>query len=200
MKNINKTLLLVAIIAPSMLFGLSACAQLNKDLVELNKALTPSTGTQANAGQRDGYAMAVQSEGSQGKQTQLIVPNDKKTAKAMNEALPIIKKVLGIHQCVKDSESLRQMNIYAIPGNSMEHQGYFHATSYPNSDQLMKYHDRNKCVSVTTLDQWSMSALNALQFRAVYFAEDSGETVNFKYLFKKVDDGSWKIAELHHSD
>ena len=60
----------------------------------------------------------------------------------------------------------------------------------------MKYHNTNKCVSVSTIDQWTMPALNALQFRAVYFADDSGETFNFYYLFKKSDDGSWKIAWL----
>jgi hypothetical protein len=38
-----------------------------------------------------------------------------------------------------------------------------------------------------------MPAMNALQFRTVYFADDSGETLKYQFLFKKMDDGSWKI-------
>jgi hypothetical protein len=67
---------------------------------------------------------------------------------------------------------------------------------YPNSQQFLKYHDRNKCMSVRAIDNWAMPALNALQFRAVYFADDSGETVSFGYLLKKADDGSWKLQGL----
>src|SRR5450830_1620178 len=173
MNNINKMLLLVAIIAPSLVFGLSGCAQLNKDLAGLNQALAGVGGTQANAGRSGGYAMAVQPEGGQSKQTQLIVPNDKQTAVAMNEALPTIKKVLGIQQCVQDSSSLRLTNVYAVSGVDMSSQngGWF-----PNQTQFMNYHNKNKCVGVRTLDQWSMPALNAIQFRAVFFADDSGET------------------------
>jgi hypothetical protein len=126
----------------------------------------------------------------------LIVPSDKAVAVAMNEALPIIKKVLGIHQCLNDSAGLRQMNFYAVPGTDITAgrvNPYGRLVGLPMN---MEYHDKNKCLSVQTLDQWSMPALNALQFRAVYFADDSGETVNFLYLFKKVDDGSWKVAQF----
>ena len=67
---------------------------------------------------------------------------------------------------------------------------------YPNTPIYMKYHDHNKCVRVSALDQWTMPALNALEFRTVYFADDSGETVNFRYLFKKIDDGSWMLDDF----
>ena len=53
------------------------------------------TGSGAQAG---GIAMAAQPDTSKSKPTQLIVPKDKRVAAAMDEALPIIKKVLGIHQ------------------------------------------------------------------------------------------------------
>jgi hypothetical protein len=143
-----------------------------------------------------GIVMATQPDTSQSKPTQLIVPKDKRVATAMNEAMPTIKKVLGVHQCVQDWQSLRQMNIYAVSGENMAKPGVFADGTFPNSSYLLKYHDLNKCVSITTVDQWSMPALNALLFRAVYFADDSGETVNFLYLFKKVDDGSWKISQF----
>lgn len=150
---------------------------------------------QTGGGQANNIVMATQQEESQSKPTQLIVPKDKRVAAAMNEAMPTIKKVLAIHQCVKDPQSLRQMNIYAIPGTDMARSD-IPSWSFPDSSAWMKYHDLNKCISVSTIDQWSMPALNALLFRAVYFADDSGETVNFLYLFKKADDGSWKIAQF----
>lgn len=152
----------------------------------------PGSGVQAAGG----IVMATQPDTSQSKPTQLIVPKDKRVATAMNEAMPTIKSVLGVHQCIKATESLRQLNIYAIPGRDVMNMEGLPYYNYPNSEAYMKYHDTNKCVSITTIDSWSMPALNALLFRAVYFADDSGETVNFLYLFKKVDDGSWKISQF----
>lgn len=184
-----------------MSLGLSGCvkemAKINNDLASLNHALAGGSKQQANAvasgGTQNDVAMAAQPEAGQSKPVQLIVPSDKRVAAAIDEALPTIKKILAIHQCVKDGDSLRQMNIYATPGVNMANRGYGDWQYYPNNDMLMKYHNHNKCVSVSTIDQWVMPALNALQFRAVYFADDSGETVNFYYLLKKSDDGSWKI-------
>jgi len=92
------------------------------------------------------------------------------------------------------------MNIYAVPGEDMTRRSMYEGHSYPNSNDSMKYHDKNKCVSLSTLDQWTMPALNAMQFRAIYFGDDSGETVSFQYLFKKADDGSWKIADFRHTN
>lgn len=143
--------------------------------------------------QASGIVMATQPDTSQSKPTQLIVPKDKRVATVMNEAMPTIKSVLGIHQCLKNYESIRQLNFYAVPGVDLTTNNFY---GFPNSTAWMKYHDTNKCVSITTIDSWSMPALNALLFRAVYFADDSGETVNFLYLFKKVDDGSWKISQF----
>lgn len=145
--------------------------------------------------QPSALAMAEQPEEGQSKPVQMIVPSDKRVAAAIEEALPTIKKILTIHQCVKDDESIRQMNFYAVPGTDMA-KLYGYGWGFPNSTKYMNYHDRNKCVSVSTIDQWTMPALNALLFRVVYFADDSGETTNFLYLFKKTDDGSWKIAKF----
>lgn len=189
----------ICTMAIGLTLGLTGCAhdlaKINQDLASLNRAMASGGGAQAQA-QTSGFAMAAQPEAGQQKPVQLVVPTDKRTAAAMDEALPTIKKVLGIHQCVQDWQSLRQMNIYAVPGENMAKASIFADNSYPNSYISMKYHDRNKCLSVSTLDQWMMPALNALNFRTVYFADDSGETVSFKYTFKKVDDGSWKVADF----
>lgn len=42
-------------------------------------------------------------------------------------------------------------------------------------------------------------ALNALQFRAVFFADDSGKSNNFTYLMKRGDDGAWKLQQLQRN-
>lgn len=143
-------------------------------------------------------SMAVQSDVSEDKPPQLIVPKDKRIADAMNAALPTVKQVLSIHQCIKEHQSLRQLNIFAVPGLDMVNRSgaSIFADGFPDGPKHMKFHDRNKCVSITTIDNWSMPALNALLFRAVYFATDSGETVNFLYMFKKMDDGSWKLSQI----
>lgn len=155
-------------------------------------AIDEAFGGHPNA-RSSGVALATQPETSQTKPIQLIPPNDKQVVAAMKEAMPNIAKVLGIHSCVEDNASLRMMNVYAVPGENMARGNGWQ--DFPNNNEVMKYHDRSKCVSLSTLDQWSMPALNALKFRVVYFAYDSGETVSFQYIFKKMDDGSWKIAD-----
>lgn len=190
----------IFMVAAGLTFGLSGCAQdlakFNQNLAALNQAL--AGGAQTSSGGSGGVAMAAKPAG-QGKPTQLVVPSDKRTAAAIDEAMPTVKKILAIHQCAKDGDSLRQMNVYAVPGVNMAHSGYGSESYYPNSTWFMKYHNYDKCVSVSALDQWTMPAFNALQFRAVYFADDSGETINFAYLFKKTDDGSWKIAQFERT-
>ena len=139
-------------------------------------------------------ALASQPDASQTKPIKLIPPNDQQVVVAMKDAMPTIAKVLGIHSCVEDNASLRMLNVYAVPGENMARGNGWQ--DFPNNSEVMKFHDRSKCVSLSTLDQWSMPALNALKFRVVYFAYDSGETVSFQYIFKKLDDGSWKIADF----
>jgi hypothetical protein len=126
------------------------------------------------------------------KAVQIKVPDDSTVAAAMDDALPNIEKVIGIHRCIPDWKSLRMLNVYAVPGEDMM-SATDNRWSYPNSPFLLEYHDKNKCLGVSILDRWTMPALNALQFRVVYLADDSGETLNYQFLFKKMDDGSWKI-------
>lgn len=126
---------------------------------------------------------------SKSKQKKPLFPNDLKKSAAIDEALPYMEKPVALHRCMSDYDSVRLLNIYAVPGVQL-----MGLTTLPNSSLFMKYHDLNKCLSMRTIDQWEMPALNALTFRIVYIADDSGETVNIAYLFKKMDDGSWKLG------
>lgn len=147
--------------------------------------------------QTDGGAMAAQPEANQ-QQIQMTVPKDTKTQAAIDAALPTIKKVLAIHQCIREPQQLLQLNVLAIPGVNMMSGGSngLPMYSFPNNKGLfLKYHDPSKCVDIRTIDRFSLLALNALSFRVVYLAKDSGETINFGFLLKKADDGSWLLGQ-----
>jgi len=181
-------------VGPLFALLLSGCAaeqldQFNRSLADLNTALGAPPGNTAQP--VNNLATMPVSHGPQ-QGVQLIVPDDANVKVALDAALPTIKKVLSIHQCLRDGH-LQSLNFYAVPGVDMNA-----ATSYTNVTPMgyMPYHDHSKCVSVRSIDTLSMPALNALQFRTVYFADDSGETVNFNFLFKKVDDGSWRLATI----
>lgn len=150
--------------------------------------------------QTNGDAMATQPETPE-QHIQMTVPRDPKVKAAIDAALPNIKKVLAIHQCIRAPQQLLQLNALAIPGVNMMSGGDSGSPmySYPNNQgsmfQYMKYHDPSKCVDIRSIDRFSLLALNALSFRVVYLAKDSGETVNFGFLFKKDDDGSWLLGQ-----
>lgn len=127
--------------------------------------------------------------------TLIEAPTDPQVLAAKDEALPFIQAAIATHQCINDSDALRFMNRYSVPGVTLDDISWGNF-NYPNSQIYMKHHDRNKCVSVSAINQWTKPALNALQFRVVYFADDSGEMVKFGYVFRKLDDGSWRIASL----
>lgn len=182
-----KSKVTVVAIILSLTLGLSGCAE---NMRKMSSALE-----EFNTGVKHDNTTAVQPEASQSTPTKLVMPSDKVVALAVNEALPTIKKVLAIHQCIRDFDSIRQLNKYALDGVNLVGNIYMSAR-FPNSGTYMPYHNLNKCVSVRAIDMWFKPALNALFFRAVYFADDSGETINFVYLMQKTDEGSWRIAEF----
>lgn len=141
-------------------------------------------------------ATVAQEEEHNDKPTKLVIPKDKKVAAALEAALPTIKKVISIHQCLRNSSGLREMNFFAVAGVDMTRFGNPYDPTIGLPIRGMKFHDKNKCPRVQVMDQFSMPALNALLFRTVYFADDSGETASFLYLFMKTDDGSWKVKQL----
>lgn len=124
--------------------------------------------------------------------TQLIIPKDEKIKTAIDAALPNIKKILSIHSCLQDDQGLRLLNKYSMPGVKW---GGPYGNNIRPPIPLMQYHNKNKCVGVRTIDHFTMPALNALQYRVVYFADDSGETQNYQFLMQQSEDGSWLLTE-----
>lgn len=181
---------------------LGALKQVNEGLSAVNSAIG---GQSSNGENSRNFALAgmpsMATPSGSDQVAQVVIPSDKRVRSAIDEAMPTIKTVLGIHQCVRTHDSLRQLNFHALSGVDMIKQTDSRY-SYPNMDPNgrgtmgngMKYHDTNKCVDIRAIDKFAMPALNALNFRVVYFANDSGETVNFNYSFRKVDDGTWKLA------
>lgn len=181
-KTVAATLLLTA-------SALSGC----KELEDINREITRGSSIDDSA-IASVPNLATPLPESESAKTQLIVPKDGRTKDAIDAALPTIKQVLGIHACIVQPEQLRMLNKYATSGVDMATWGYGNqSVSYPNFS--MKYHNKNRCVAVRSIDQFSMPALNALQFRVVYFATDSEETINYGFLFKKSDNGNWQIAQ-----
>lgn len=151
---------------------------------------------QQNGANPNDIAQMAQNDGGGEQTIPLTIPKDKKIGAAVEEALPTIKKIVSIHQCLKHNSGLREMNFFAVPGMDMTQFGSRFNATIGLPIMRMKFHDKNKCPRVQVVDQFSMPALNALLFRTVYFADDSGETSSFLYLFMKTDDGSWKIKQL----
>jgi hypothetical protein len=196
-RAVGLTLCLCAVAGSAMALDLGGILdKVKSDFSAINEKGEQDRARIRGEGQLGGIVLEEQAEVRQKNPTQLIIPKDKRTAAAMDEAMPTIKKIISIHQCLKNNNGLLQMNFHAVPGTDISklRNPYWPKTGLPIND--MEFHDNNKCLSVQSLDNWSMPALNALLFRAVYFAEDSGESANFLYLFKKVDDGSWKIAKF----
>lgn len=177
-----KTRAVVALTFGALSLGgcMQAIDQLNRDLAAINQQVATTNGTMA-------------SNVPQSQQIQLIVPNDSRAQTAVDAALPTIKKALAIHQCVRTQGGMLQLNALAIPGVNVAGPEWWNG-QFPNSSLHMRYHDRSKCVTIRAIDNFAMPAFNALNFRVVYFAEDSGETVNFGFQMKKTEDGKWLLS------
>lgn len=198
---VNKNVLL-AVVAGMLMTGCAVehLEKFNRDLEAFNTAMSSTKAgpplPQAGASVVM-PTLAVKADAKT--QTQLVVPNDARTQAVVDAALPTIKKILSIHQCLKNG-GMRQLNFYGIPGVNFDTDPSWmppaNSQLFPNSAYYMKYHDRNKCLSVRAIDNISMPALNALKIRVVYFADDSGETVNFIYLLQKTDDHNWKLVKV----
>lgn len=184
----------------AVVITLAACApqqldQFNKEVANFNQAMAGKT---ASAGRTTPapVGLAQNTEASTGVATQLVVPADKTAAAALEAALPTIKKVIALHQCMKDGSSARLFAPYAVIGGENNIFVYGLQTGYYAPIPQTKYHDKSKCVGVRAIDQVTLLALNALQIRVVYLAEDSGEASNFQMQFMKAGDGSWKLSRI----
>lgn len=123
----------------------------------------------------------------------LVMPSDTRINAAVQAARPTIEQMLSLHRCTRIG-GLARMNHLAVPGVDLGHWGALH--NVPNSRDHVPHHDHAKCLSVRQVDQWEMPALNTLDFRAVFYADDSGETVNMGYTLRRMDDGKWLIQRI----
>lgn len=123
----------------------------------------------------------------------LVMPSDPKVNAAVQAAWPTIEQMLGLHRCIRMG-GLARLNHLAVPGVDLSQRGAL--LNVPNSRDYVPNHDFAKCLSVRQVDQWNMPALNTLEFRAVFYADDSGEMVSMGYTFRRMDDGTWLILRI----
>lgn len=174
------------------LLALSGCQTLdkfNQDLAEFNRQIGVPSASTPPALDR---TMAAPVEPSQ--KTQIVIPPDPTVKKAIEQAMPNIEKVLAIHQCVVHPKGLLRLNQYSLPGLdvSRDSAGFVNHYGYPQA--RMNHNDKSKCISIRTVDTFNMVALNTLNFRAVYYAEDSGETVQFWFTFRDAGASGWLLS------
>lgn len=136
-----------------------------------------------------------------------ITKTNKKLDAQFNEASPVISQALEVHRCLKrlnndfngQLASLRALNPYLVPGldaTKMQIDGMIKNLAPAFQFQ---YASQSKCVGISQIDSIAAVANNALSFRVVYLATDSGETTNFWYKTQKQDNGDWKILAISAS-
>lgn len=166
--------------------GLAGCT--TQQLDQLTNNLTALNSAMDVVGDTNGVNLALPPV-KPGKPTELIEPTDKQVKAAMEEALPNIKKVLSITKCVKTHMDLRALNHYAVPGTDMSNRAWVPL-------EITQYHDKNRCVSVSQIDQWSKPALNTLKFHVAFISDDSGEVSNYLFQFRHVNNEQWLVETL----
>lgn len=125
---------------------------------------------------------------------QIATSSNKAVAKAMNDALPMISEFVGIHRCALDKDSLLHLNSYGVPGRNFQDMNALRHYVIVGGD--WKYHEKNICPAVKAIDRWQAPALNALRFRVVFFADDSGESDTFEYSLRKSSEGIWQLDDF----
>lgn len=109
---------------------------------------------------------------------------NKQTAAAVKEASGVITDFMKIESCMSGYNA-SPLNQFAAPGKT-----------YPDMNYIgpmlgMKYHARDKCLTITKIHGFEMPAKNALAFEVLFTADDSGETTKRYYTVQKQDDDSW---------
>jgi hypothetical protein len=183
--------------------SLTACTpvlqDISRDLDKLSRLGSKESGISAGG--------AMMADSVRSFKTQVVVPGDSKVETAFNEALPTIKKVLAIHQCIppiRDPNTqlethfapLRQLNQYALPGVDAADRHWPWRPSHYIPMYSVKYHNPSVCLAVQMIDTITMPAQNAMKLRAVFVSVESGELVKFNYEFQKWSDGTWRLRDF----
>lgn len=104
------------------------------------------------------------------------------------EASKTIQPFLEKRACIIETRAISALNIYAAP--SIDFTFMFGPLT-----TMMRYHDKAQCLTVAKIHGWKSPALNALQFEALFLAEDSAETVKTYHELVKQPDGEWLFTQ-----
>lgn len=95
-------------------------------------------------------------------------------------------QIITIQACYKGYDPYRLLSRWLMPGRDP-------ALTINSTMFHLTYHDKNTCMSVDRIDNFSEPAKNALSYRVVFVSDSSGESRNFNYTLVRQSDGEWLI-------
>lgn len=133
-----------------------------------------------------------------------IVKSNAKLDAQFREASDQISQALDVHRCLKrikndangEIASLRALNPFMVPGVDASKLMIGGFTTDAAPAFKFQYSSPTKCIGVSQIDEITAVAKNALSFRVVYLASDSGETANYWFVVQKQEGGEWKILKF----
>lgn len=171
----------------------TACAQVDQGFAAVNKGVN-TINKAVGLPPVGGATMTPQQQAEFHEQLSVKL-QDARIAKARQEAGPAIEKVVHHLACyVGDPTSVRpelevRRPIARLLSPDMGGMGW--------PGRFMRYHPADQCVSVRSMDEWGMPALNALRFRVNYISDVSGEVASSNYLLVKQSSGEWLFAPTY---
>lgn len=160
----------------------------------LGKIVHPRTGTAANGTTLPANSAASITPAQAATMQRLLAAplTDQRVAADRATAAPLITKLLTIGACARSSAAWNAINRDSLTPRTYQP---------PFSNELvamdnLTYHDKNSCLDVARLTDWSKPALNALKFRVYYIAPDSGEAKSQWFEVQKTSEGVWMVRGI----
>lgn len=180
MKHALSILLLMAIIPVAN--AQSFLEKLNRELGQVNQALSGSNGSRQTVGPNTPHPSEQQIEQLVSALTAPGKPDIVQPLYA--ESRELIGELLLISSCNFHSPEA-QLSRFKAPGAVL---------NFVTTTIQMRYHPPSECLDVQRVDGWTAKAKNAFRFRAQFVSAQSGESAERHYELVKQPDGVWLLG------
>ena len=106
----------------------------------------------------------------------------------VNSARERASTIIGVQACSNRLSADRILGKWVAPGERPE-------TIINTPIYQLQYHDKNSCLSVDRIDNFTEPAKNALSFRVAFVSDSSGESIINNYTLVRQADGAWLITK-----